>query len=126
MIRIWSLHCRVLGSIPGWGTKIPQVAQCNQKNNNNNKIKLRLQIKNSKFPRKTVYSSFCHSQNSREISTFSEIKVQNCESVTNSLIICQPTHKSKRGEGASDGMLDLILFQKLQFNKLFSANKSQK
>ena len=52
--------------------------------------------------------------------------MQNCESVKNSLIICQPAYKSKRGKGASDGMLDLILFQKLQFNKLFSAKKSQK
>lgn len=65
-------------------------------------IKLR-PLKNPKFPRKTVYNSFCHSQTSREISTSLELKMQNCESV-NSSIMCQPTYKSTRGEEASDRM----------------------
>ena len=42
MVRTPGFHCRGLGSILGWGTKIPQVAQNNQENQN--------QKKNPKFP----------------------------------------------------------------------------
>jgi hypothetical protein len=62
---------------------------------------------------------------SREINTFSEIKAQNCKSVKNSTI-SQPACKSKRREGDLRLHEDFILVQKPQFNKLFSANKSQK
>ena len=30
MVRTPSFHCRGLGSIPGWGTKIPQAEWCGQ------------------------------------------------------------------------------------------------
>ena len=32
VVRTWCFHCLVL-SIPGWGTKIPQAAQCSPKTN---------------------------------------------------------------------------------------------
>ena len=31
MVRTWHFHFWGLGSIPGWGTKIPQAMQCGQK-----------------------------------------------------------------------------------------------
>ena len=33
VVRIRRFHCQGLGSIPHWGTKIPQVAQRSQKEN---------------------------------------------------------------------------------------------
>ena len=31
MVRTQCFHCRGPGSIPGWGTKIPQAAKCGKK-----------------------------------------------------------------------------------------------
>ena len=31
VVRILGFHCRGPGSIPGWGTEIPQTVQCGQK-----------------------------------------------------------------------------------------------
>ena len=41
VVRIWHLHCGGLGSIPGWGTKIPQATQRGQK-----KKKIHEQLRN--------------------------------------------------------------------------------
>ena len=39
MVRTWWFHCQGLGSIPNWGTKIPQAAWHSQKNKNKKDFK---------------------------------------------------------------------------------------
>ena len=38
MVRIRSFTAGDIGSIPGWGTKIPQAERCSQRNQNKSKL----------------------------------------------------------------------------------------
>ena len=60
LVRIWCFHCCGLGSIPGWGTEIPQAVWCApppKKNQNQNQKKtepkLEREAESSHFKKKS-------------------------------------------------------------------------